>query len=195
MALEVEGDVRFLSVKSREHQSDILMVEIDKLLGSSGVKTNDLDAVGCVLGPGYFTGLRGGVAAAKAMAFANSIPIVGLTYPECFESREPVVLVRRARKGWWYISDFDGELWNYSLRSTEELNEVSLGKKVISEEEIDGMKAELKKGPIVSGFDILNSMKRKLEMGRNVYDHITVKPFYVQRPIAEVNFENKGESK
>lgn len=195
IALEAKGDVRFLSVKSGERQSDILMKEIDKIMDSAGIKTGDLDAVGCILGPGYFTGLRGGIAVAKAMAFTHSIPVVGLTYPECFESEDPVVLVRKARKGWWYVSEFNGETWDYSLHPTEELSGIFAGKKVVSEDAIDGTTVEAKEGPIVCGIDILKSMKKAFESGKNVYDHISVKPFYVQRPLAEMNLENKGETK
>ena len=63
-------DNRTLSVK--------LMPAIQMLFSYSGTALPEVDLIAAVNGPGSFTGLRIGVAAAKAIAFARQIPVVGI---------------------------------------------------------------------------------------------------------------------
>ena len=52
--------------------SVILMPEIEKCLFEVGLKLEDIDLFACSVGPGSFTGIRIGVATAKAFAYALS---------------------------------------------------------------------------------------------------------------------------
>ncbi len=183
VALSANEEVVTLSMRYKR-RADFLMIEIDHLLKSLDVKLEELDGIGCVTGPGHFTGLRSGLATVKAIAFANSLKITALTYPECFSSEEPIVLLRRARKGWWYFSHFDGEKWSYSLQPQEKLKELTEGKKTISEVKIDGLNVEVR-SPIFTPFDMLKKLQEAFEKGEKLYDHLSLKPFYVQRPVAE----------
>ncbi|MFQ5454352.1 MAG: tRNA (adenosine(37)-N6)-threonylcarbamoyltransferase complex dimerization subunit type 1 TsaB, partial [Candidatus Zixiibacteriota bacterium] len=69
-------------VKSKEpvekSHSQLLINKIDKLLQSAGVSKDELDAIAVVTGPGSFTGLRIGIAAAKGIATALDIPVIGI---------------------------------------------------------------------------------------------------------------------
>ena len=56
-----------------------IIKKIDNLLQSAGLDKNDLQAIVVCTGPGSFTGLRIGLAAAKGMAVAMDIPVVGLS--------------------------------------------------------------------------------------------------------------------
>jgi len=195
IALKAEGEIRLTTLKSKNRHSDFLMSEIDHVMRSANFSVEKLDAIGCVTGPGHFTGIRSGMASVKAMAFACSLKVIGLTYPECFRSVEPVVLLRRARKGWWYFSEFNGESWDYSLKPSELLPKFLSGKKSISEEEIENVNSKVVTGPIFTGFDMLEAMEKSFKKGKNVYDHVSVDPFYVQRPVAEekLNERKRGE--
>lgn len=74
------------------------------VLAESGVSPADIDCVACGVGPGPFTGLRVGIAAALAFGFARDIPVVGVcsldvTARGASESRgEPVTVLTRARR-------------------------------------------------------------------------------------------------
>ncbi len=55
-----------------------LLERIERLLADEGVALADLGAVAVGTGPGAFTGLRVGIATAKGLAHALSVPIVGV---------------------------------------------------------------------------------------------------------------------
>lgn len=63
---------------------------IDRVLASAGAPARSVDAVGAVLGPGSFTGLRIGLTAAKALAYAWGRPLVGLDSLEVIAQGVPV---------------------------------------------------------------------------------------------------------
>jgi tRNA threonylcarbamoyladenosine biosynthesis protein TsaB len=56
---------------------------IDSLLRSENLKPSDLGCIAVLSGPGSFTGLRVGIATAKSMAYALSIPVVELDTLDC----------------------------------------------------------------------------------------------------------------
>ncbi|MEW6522336.1 MAG: tRNA (adenosine(37)-N6)-threonylcarbamoyltransferase complex dimerization subunit type 1 TsaB [Bacillota bacterium] len=49
---------------------------IARLLGDTGINGDDITAVAVSVGPGSFTGLRIGVACAKALAYAWGVPVI-----------------------------------------------------------------------------------------------------------------------
>jgi tRNA threonylcarbamoyl adenosine modification protein YeaZ len=62
----------------RDH-AERLHLMVESLLARSGWRAADLDGVAVAVGPGRFTGIRVGVAAAKGFGFALGVPLVGLT--------------------------------------------------------------------------------------------------------------------
>lgn len=60
-------------------QSEALMPMIQRVMEKAGARFGDLDAVAVTRGPGAFTGLRIGIAAARALGLALDIPVIGLT--------------------------------------------------------------------------------------------------------------------
>jgi len=58
-------------------QSEALMPMVQEVMGDAGFETLDLLAV--TVGPGAFTGLRIGLAAARGMALAAGLPCLGVT--------------------------------------------------------------------------------------------------------------------
>jgi tRNA threonylcarbamoyladenosine biosynthesis protein TsaB len=61
----------------KSHAS-MLTVFIDEALKENGISARDLEAIAVGKGPGSYTGLRIGVSVAKGIAYAASIPLVGI---------------------------------------------------------------------------------------------------------------------
>jgi len=61
----------------KSHAS-LLTVFIAELLEKAGLKANELEAVAVSKGPGSYTGLRIGVSTAKGIAYAASVPLIGV---------------------------------------------------------------------------------------------------------------------
>ena len=62
---------------SKSHAS-MLTVYIEEILKETGIKARDLEAVAVSKGPGSYTGLRIGVSVAKGIAYATSLPLIGI---------------------------------------------------------------------------------------------------------------------
>ena len=91
------------SSRGRQH-AEILTPAIEFTCRQARIELSEISVVAVDLGPGLFTGLRVGVAAAKAMAHALSVPMIGvssldlLAFPVRFTSRLIVAAVD-ARRG------------------------------------------------------------------------------------------------
>lgn len=66
-------------IASRKHLENVNWV-IEKAIADAGCTTDDIDLIGVTYGPGLVGALLIGVAAAKAMAFACDIPLVGVNH-------------------------------------------------------------------------------------------------------------------
>ncbi len=66
------------SSRGRRH-AETLIPAIEFLCRQTRVQLSDIGAVAVDLGPGMFTGLRVGVAAAKALSHARRLPMIGVT--------------------------------------------------------------------------------------------------------------------
>ena len=65
------------SIESKSHAT-MLTVFIGEILKETGIRAPDLEAVAVGKGPGSYTGLRIGVSVAKGIAYAASIPLIGI---------------------------------------------------------------------------------------------------------------------
>lgn len=68
-------------IASRKHIEKINVV-IEEALSDAKVKLDDLDAIGVTYGPGLVGALLVGVSAAKAIAYAKNLPLVGVHHIE-----------------------------------------------------------------------------------------------------------------
>src|SRR5438874_13122455 len=68
----------FQAAKGRRH-AETLVPAIEFLCAKARIELSEIGAIAVDLGPGLFTGLRVGVATAKAMAQALRVPIIGVS--------------------------------------------------------------------------------------------------------------------
>jgi tRNA threonylcarbamoyladenosine biosynthesis protein TsaB len=82
-ALSAGEQIWYFQAEAGLRHSELLMEMADTLVGKAGMDRKDLDAVACMKGPGSFTGLRIGFAAAKGIALALGIPLVTAPTLDC----------------------------------------------------------------------------------------------------------------
>ena len=66
------------TINTKKTHSQKLMPMIENMLGLSDLNVREIDAIAVCEGPGSFTGLRIGMATAKAIAHVNDIPVIGV---------------------------------------------------------------------------------------------------------------------
>ncbi|MDR2052107.1 MAG: tRNA (adenosine(37)-N6)-threonylcarbamoyltransferase complex dimerization subunit type 1 TsaB [Treponema sp.] len=86
VAVSSPQGIRCFDADAGLRHSEILMEVIDYLVRSSGLEAKDLELVACMQGPGSFTGIRIGFAAAKGLALALGIPLVAAPTLDCIAS-------------------------------------------------------------------------------------------------------------
>ncbi|HEV7132772.1 MAG TPA: tRNA (adenosine(37)-N6)-threonylcarbamoyltransferase complex dimerization subunit type 1 TsaB [Gaiellaceae bacterium] len=74
-ALVDDGEV----LGERVSRASTLLEDVDALLRQGGAHPHDLDALAVGIGPGSFTGVRIGLAAARGLAFALDLPGAGVS--------------------------------------------------------------------------------------------------------------------
>ena len=87
--------------------SEAVLPVCTELLERNGLTLGDIDAFAVVTGPGSFTGLRIGIAAAKGFALMLEKPLIGVTALECCayaEGRDGVIcpLIRARQNDYFY---------------------------------------------------------------------------------------------
>jgi len=88
---------------------------VASVMADSGLRYDQLDAIAVTIGPGTFTGIRIGLAAARGLALASSRPMVGITTLEAIAhgaqaNKRSVLVLLDARKGQLYAQLFDWTL-------------------------------------------------------------------------------------
>ena len=84
---------------TRRH-AEVIGTLIERVLAEAGVSPRELSGVVAGMGPGPFTGLRVGIAAARAFAFGIGKPVVPLISHDALalDLREPLLVVTDARR-------------------------------------------------------------------------------------------------
>ncbi len=113
-AVAVVEDARELSALSepmtRGHAERIAPM-IAECLAGAATDAASLDAVAVTVGPGAFTGIRIGLAAARGFALAAGIPILGVSCLEVaaapFKGHSPVLIALETKRTDFYLQAFD----------------------------------------------------------------------------------------
>src|SRR5213596_4397042 len=84
-ALVADGEV----LGERASRAQTLLEDVDALLRQGGAHPGDLDALAVGVGPGSFTGVRIGLAAARGLALSLDLPIAGVSTLEALAAGAP----------------------------------------------------------------------------------------------------------
>lgn len=110
---------RLCEERERGH-AEALMPMIEKVMDKSGLSFDGLDRIAVTVGPGTFTGVRVGVAAARGLALATGAGLVGVTSlavmaravmneNEDVPHSGIVAIAADARRGQVYFAMFDAQ--------------------------------------------------------------------------------------
>ena len=154
-----------ISQESKLYHSENLLPQIEQVLNIA--KVEKVDAVAVSIGPGSFTGLRIGLAAAKALAYAWKVPIIGVPTLHALAYHFPltsatVMTLIDAQKNSAYVQSF---------KNAAPIDEVTV--KPIAE--ILNAAGEL--GEVILCGDVLNKIK-------SLPDNVTFAPINARMPRA-----------
>ena len=90
-------------------QAEALIPKIQYVLNQSHLTMRDVQGIAVSTGPGSFTGVRIGLACARALGLALNVPVYGVT---CFEAwsyhlGKPVKVVLDTHRGDFFVQSFD----------------------------------------------------------------------------------------
>jgi tRNA threonylcarbamoyladenosine biosynthesis protein TsaB len=77
--LDTEGRARSRSLPMARGHAEALLPLVATVMSDARTEFDELDRIAVTVGPGSFTGLRVGVAAARGIGLAAGKPVVGLT--------------------------------------------------------------------------------------------------------------------
>lgn len=108
--LRADGRIDTLAEDMATGQAERLFPALDELLARAGVGYGDLTRIAVTTGPGSFTGLRIGLSAARGLALALNLPVLGIPslLALSLAANGPVAVLLDARRGEAYVQIFAG---------------------------------------------------------------------------------------
>ena len=165
-----------LTMQAKLTHSETLMPHIKEVLRMANVRKEQLEGIAVSIGPGSFTGLRIGLAAAKAMAYALDLPIVGVSTLKALAYHYPVPGIRivsllDAQKGNAYRESYEWEEGTLMVVNPVEVLPIA---------EILAECAESGRETVVLGDIAVRRIRGKVDLPANV----TVAPAHLVMPRA-----------
>lgn len=104
-----DGVLGSVEIARPRRHAELLVPAIESLCRHSDVSLDDIGAIAVDVGPGLFTGLRVGIASAKAMAQALRVPMIGISSLDLLafplrHARGEIASVIDARRGELYYA-------------------------------------------------------------------------------------------
>ena len=117
VAVRIDGrSVVSRRVPMARGQSEALLPMVIQALAEANLAWADLTLIGVTVGPGTFTGVRIGLAAARGMALAGSVPLAGVTTTEAVANSVPAA----ERGGRTLVVAIDGKRADLFLQAFSE---------------------------------------------------------------------------
>lgn len=182
----------------------VLMKKIADICESSGVPRDRIDAIVVCTGPGSFTGLRIGLAAAKGMATALEIPIAAVSLFEIAAAKlatcgTDVQVIVPFKRDELFVGEARDGVCEVSSVSAVALDSLSqfLGERPTAGIGLDPLQlapdlTAAPGGSVISydAADLLTLGLQKLNRGETA-DVATLEPLYVLKSQAEIKFDER----
>lgn len=180
----------------------LLIEGLNTVLDFLEIEVKDLDFVGCGTGPGSLTGLRVGISTVKGLAYpykTKVVPVCSLDLLASGEAEEKVTVFRQGRKGFYYWKAYEIQSGNpvgiegpgfdsiVDLKTRFEVSDTTLIFE--TEREMEPFKGFRTKIAISkSPQRLLQLSQDEFEKG-NAVEIQELKPLYLQKSVAEINWE------
>lgn len=113
VALVADADISRQILPMERGHAEALMPVIEAVLAEAGARYRDLTRIAVCTGPGSFTGIRVGIAAARGLALGLGIPAIGITRLEALAAQaatgRPCSVRVPAPGGAAYLQEFDAQ--------------------------------------------------------------------------------------
>lgn len=203
------------TINTKKTHSQKLMPMIENMLGLSDLNIKDIDAVAICEGPGSFTGLRIGMATAKAIAHVNDIPIIGVNSLEILGANmnlcdKKICSILDAQRNQVYTGryEYQGtklvEIKEIGIQPIDELLEelaqskeqwILVGEAVYKYEEkineISNIEVPAPSNNVTKAGSLCSVAKVKFDEEKDVFNCYNINPLYIRKSQAEEQYEEK----
>ena len=188
------------TINTKKTHSQKLMPMIENMLGLSDLNVREIDAIAVCEGPGSFTGLRIGMATAKAIAHVNDIPVIGVNSLEALAANmnlcdKKICSILDAQRNQVYTGryQYEGtklvEIKEIGIQQIDELLEelaqsgeqwILVGEAVYKYEdkirEISNIEIPAASNNVTKAGSLCSVAKVKFDEGKDIFDCYTVNP-------------------
>ena len=178
------GEYTYYNENCSLKHSVMLMDAIEEALAGAGLSKAEVDVFCCCLGPGSFTGIRIGVATAKALAYALNKRVLGVTSFDVLaynKTTDNVMPLIDARHGHVYAAGYKKLQTTVppAFVSVEDLKAYAGEYTAVSSSRIDGVDTEIVS--LAEGFRA--AVEAKLHLASS--DIESLYPLYIRKSQAE----------
>ena len=203
------------TVNTKTTHSQKLMPMIENMLSISEVNIKEIDAIAICIGPGSFTGLRIGMATAKAISHVNNLPIIGVNSLEILAGNmnlcdKKICSILDAQRTQVYMGQYKFEnnklveLKSIDVVEIDDLLEelksskeewILVGEAVYKYEakikEIENIYVPAPSHNVSKASSLCSIAIEKYNNNIDVYDCYSINPLYIRKSQAEVQYDEK----
>ena len=189
----------FTAFNTPSKQAETLVGLVDSALEEAALSYQQLTHVAVCIGPGSFTGLRIGIAAAQGICFSRNIPLIGITsleaiaenYTKAHSDAHPFAVSIHAQRGQAYLQLFRDALTPLSEGMLVSLDAIATQVKAWKANTLTGnCKAFIEAADIAITEDIFYDARNVAEVAlkkiQGEKELPPATPFYIRPPDAKL---------